>query len=108
MAPTAPPALDDDTNLYRSFNRSVVISGIRCILTYLVLPYVAPAIGLAGGVGPVLGLVISAAAIAANVFTIKRFWAARHRWRWVVTAVSSGVIALLVVLAGRDIASLLA
>lgn len=97
----------DESTLYRSFNRSVVISGIRCILTYLVLPYLAPALGLAGDVGPGLGLVISAAAIAANLFTIRRFWLAQHRWRWLVTVVSSAVIVLLVVLAIGDVRAIL-
>lgn len=104
----APSAPLDDTTLYRSFNRSVVISGIRCILTYLILPYLAPALGLAGDVGPGLGLAISAVAIAANVFTIRRFWLAQHRWRWLVTGVSSAVIVLLVVLAIGDVRAILA
>ena len=97
----------DDATLYRAFNRSVVISGIRCVLTYLVLPYLAPLLGLTGGLGPGLGLLIGVAAITANVFTIRRFWVARHRWRWLVTGVSSAVIVLLVVLAIEDLATLL-
>lgn len=107
-APEAGPSEPlDESTLYRSFNRSVVISGIRCILTYLVLPYLAPALGLAGNVGPGLGLAISAAAIAANLFTIRRFWLAQHRWRWLVTVVSSAVIVLLVVLAVGDVQAIL-
>jgi hypothetical protein len=103
-APAGQPV--DDATLYRSFNRSVVISGIRCTLTYLILPYLAPLLGLAGGFGPGLGLAIGSVAIVANVFTIRRFWVARHRWRWLVTAVSSGVIVLLLVMAVGDIATL--
>ena len=95
-----------DAALYRTFNRSVVVSGLRCVLTYLLLPYVTPLIGLSGGVGPVLGLTLGVVAIAANVFTIRRFWQARHRWRWLVTAVSTAAIALLVLMAGRDLAVL--
>lgn len=103
-APAGQPV--EDPALYRAFNRSVVISGIRCLLTYIVLPYLAPLFGLTAGFGPGLGLAIGAVAIAANVFTIRRFWAARHRYRMVVTAISTGVIALLVVMAVRDLASL--
>lgn len=112
-APVAPPlepagaTAADDAALYRSFNRSVVVSGIRCTLTYLLLPYVAPLLGLTGGLGPGLGLAIGAVAVAANVFTIRRFWVARHRWRWLVTAVSSAVLVLLAVMAWHDLAALL-
>lgn len=105
-APPIAPHLDDDM-LYRTFNRSVVISGLRCVLTYLLLPYVMPLIGLSGSVGPALGIALGAVAIAANIFTIRRFWRARHRWRWLVTAVSSAVIALLLVLAVRDLVALI-
>jgi hypothetical protein len=96
----------DDSALYRSFNRSVVISGLRCVLTYLLLPYATPMLGLAGAVGPGLGLALGAVALVANWFTIRRFWRARHRWRWLVTGVSSAVIVLLVVMAVRDVLTL--
>jgi hypothetical protein len=90
----------------RAFSTSVVVSAIRCTLTYLVLPFLAPALGLAAGVGPAIGIPVGVVAIACNVMTIRRFWAADHRWRWAYTALSLTVIALLVVLMVRDIAAL--
>ena len=90
----------------RAFSTSVLVSAIRCTLTYLVLPFLAPALGLAAGVGPALGLPIGAVAIASNVLTIRRFWAADHRWRWAYTALALTVIALLLVLMVRDVAAL--
>jgi hypothetical protein len=90
----------------RAFSTSVLVSAIRCTLTYLVLPFLAPALGLAAGVGPAIGIPIGVVAIVSNVMTIRRFWAADHRWRWAYTALSLTVIALLVVLMVRDIATL--
>jgi len=90
----------------RAFSTSVLVSAIRCTLTYLVLPFLAPALGLAAGVGPAIGIPVGVVAIACNVMTIRRFWAADHRWRWAYTALSLTVIALLVVLMVRDIAAL--
>ena len=46
-------------------------------------------------------------AIAANVLTIRRFWAADHRWRWAYTAVALSVIVLLAILLVEDLASLI-
>ena len=90
----------------RLFSKSMVISGIRCVLAYLILPFVTPFIGLAPGVGAGFGLGIGLVAIAANLFSIRRFWRADHRWKMPVTAIHVAVIALLVVLAIRDVAEL--
>ena len=62
--------------------------------------------GARAGVGPAIGIPVGVVAIACNVMTIRRFWAADHRWRWAYSALSLTVIALLVVLMVRDIATL--
>lgn len=90
----------------RSFNIAMVVSGIRCIIAYVLIPFFAPLLGLARGVGPVLGLGISAVAIAANVASILRFQRSRHRLRRPITVVHLLVIAFLVVLMAIDIAAL--
>lgn len=92
----------------RLFTRSMVISGIRCVLAYIVLPFVTPLLGLAPGVGPTLGIVIGVVAIAANVWSMQRFWKVNHRWKWPVTILHIGVIGLLLVLLYFDITELLA
>ncbi len=90
----------------RLFSKSIVISGVRCLFTYLIFPFVTPFIGLAPGVGAGLGLVIGIVAIVANVFSIRRFWRADHRWKTPVTVLHLCVIGLLLVLAVRDILEL--
>lgn len=90
----------------RGFSRSIVISGIRCTLTYVLLPFVAPWIGLAPGVGPTVGLVIGAVAIVANLFSIRRFWRANHRWKIQATVLHVSVLVLLTILMVLDIGQL--
>ena len=89
------------------FERSLAISMARCLLTYVVLPFLAPAAGAAAGVTPALGLVIGLVAIGFNVASIRRFWRADHRYRWHYTAVASLVIVLLVWLVVADVLDLL-
>ncbi len=91
----------------RGFSTSVVISGIRCTLTYVILPLVAPFIGLAPNVGPTIGLTVGVVAIAANVFSIRRFWRADHRWKVQATVLHCAVLALLAVLMVLDLRELL-
>jgi len=90
----------------RAFSTSMLVSATRCLLTYIVLPFVAPVLGIAGNVGPGIGIPIGLVAIVSNVLTIRRFHAAEHRMRWAYTAIAVCVIIGLVILMGRDIAEL--
>ncbi len=91
----------------RTFSLSLMVSAARCLVTYLVLPFVLPLIGLSDQVGPVVGLVLGLIAVAANVWSIRRFWAVDHRFKWLVTVVSSGVLILLAVLVVNDVRELI-
>ncbi len=90
----------------RGFSRSIFVSGVRCVLTYVVFPFIAPLLGFAPGVGPVVGLAVGTFALAANGFSIRRFWRADHRWKKPVTALHVGVIILLLILMYLDIRAL--
>jgi len=91
----------------QAFQKSMLISAIRCTLTYVVFPFVLPAVSFAKGVGPVLGIVIGVVAMTCDVFTIRRFFAVDHKWRWHFSAVALSVIGLLSVLLVQDIVHVL-
>ena len=88
------------------FGASVALSAVRCMLTYVLLPLLAPIVDLTGAVGPVLGLAIGAVSAVAIVASMRRFWRADHRLRWGYTVIGGAILVLLVISAGRDIASL--
>ena len=96
----APITNDVDT---RVFSTSMVISGIRCALAYVVLPFLAPLVGISSGVGPWIGLPLGLVAIAANVLSIRRFWNSDHRWKWPMSLINGAVIGLLTVLLAMDL-----
>ncbi len=87
----------------KSFRRSMFISAVRCTLTYVIFPFVAPAVGFATGVGPLVGLLIGSVAIVCDVFAVRRFFAADHKWRWHFSAIAVCVIGLLAVLLVQDV-----
>jgi hypothetical protein len=88
---------------YSAFQKSMLISATRCLLTYIVFPFVLPAVGFATGVGPVLGITIGVIAMVCDVFSVRRFHAVEHRWRWHFTAVAACVMGLLTVLLVQDV-----
>jgi len=106
-APAGRPTVEKQAEVHRAFSQSILVSAVRCVLTYLVLPFLAPAIGFAKGVGPWIGLPLGLVAIAFNIKSMRRFWAANHKYRWAYTFVGGSVIALLLVLMAGDLAELL-
>lgn len=87
----------------RAFSMAIVISGIRCVIAYILLPFVAPLVNLAPGVGPLLGIGIGSVAIIANVFSIRRFSRSQHRLRKPVIVINVAVIVFMLVLIGIDL-----
>ena len=87
----------------RAFSTAILISGIRCVFAYILLPFVAPLLNLAPGVGPWLGIGIGVVAIIANGFSIRRFSRSQHRLRRPVIAINVAVIAFMFVLMGIDL-----
>lgn len=96
-----------EAELRSAFSRSILVSAVRCIVTYLLIPFLGPILGLAAGVGPVIGIPIGALAIVFNIKSMRRFWRADHRFRWHYTVVGGTVIAMLVVLIALDLSELL-
>jgi len=103
---TAVDTAIDDAAATRIFSRSVLISAIRCTLTYVVFPWILPVIGVTASVGPWVGIVIGVVAIASNIASIRRFWVSDHRWKWPISTLNLAVIGLLTVLMVQDLAEI--
>ena len=71
---TAPAQVEAPNTAERRFSQSMVVSGTRCLLTYLVLPFLLPVLGVADSVGPAISLPIGLVAIVFNGLSIRRFW----------------------------------
>ncbi len=89
-----------------AFQKSLVISAARCIFMYILFPFVLPAIGVAKGVGPYVGLAIGLLAVVSITYSIRRFWRADHSKRWHYTIFGGVIICFLVYLAVADLADI--
>ncbi|MDA8373662.1 MAG: hypothetical protein M0Z91_05340 [Actinomycetota bacterium] len=93
----------------RLFSFAMVLSGLRCTLSYVILPFVIPALGLGAmaKVGPDIGIPIGVVALFFDVKGIRRFWVAGHKWRWQMTFIYLAVIGLVTYLVIGDVLKLL-
>lgn len=91
----------DESETHRIFSLSIFLSALRCLLSYIVLPIILPAIGAARGVGPAISIPIGLLALTFDYLGIRRFWLADHRHRWAFSAlyavVGGMVLSLLIV-----------
>jgi hypothetical protein len=91
----------------KAFQTSVMVAAFRCLVMYILLPFVLPAIGIAAGVGPWIGLPIAVAAIVAVTMSIRRFWRADHSKRWHYTVVGTVVIGFMIYEIVHDLGDIL-
>jgi hypothetical protein len=90
----------------KAFQTSMLVATVRCLLMYLVFPFVLPALGIARGVGPAIGLAVNAVAMVCIVLSMRRFFRADHPKRWWYAGLGGAVLVLLAVLAVVDLAAL--
>jgi hypothetical protein len=91
----------------KAFQTSILVATARCLLMYVFFPFILPAIGVASGVGPWVGLVISIVAIIAITMSIRRFWRADHSKRWHYTVLGTAVMGFMVYSIVRDLSTIL-
>lgn len=77
-----------------AFRYSIVFTGIQCILQYVVLPFILPALGLAAEWAVPLLVVVNLVAIVSLVYSVRRFWQINYRYKW--QYLIAGVVGLLI------------
>jgi len=98
-----PAESEDSAN--RIFSVSILLSALRCLLTYIFLPVLSPLLGAATSVGPAIGIPLAVVALVFDVLGIRRFWLADHRWRWRMTAVYVVVMGFVLALLAENLAA---
>lgn len=94
-----------------AFGKSIAISAIRCTFTYLLLPLLAPVLkpvlNLSDGIAaPIIGIVLGIVSMTAITFSMRRFFASDHKWRWPYAMVGGSIFVMLIVMMGVDLTNL--
>jgi hypothetical protein len=86
---------------------SLVISAVRCVITYAIIPAMAPVITGLGGLATPLALLLSLVAGVMAVVSLRRVWLADWSRRWGYTAFIAVVLLLLATTVYFDVRTLL-
>lgn len=90
-----------------AFGLSLAFSAIRCILQYVLLPFVLPVLGIAAGAATPIYLLISVLAVVAIISSLRRFWKIGYRYRWQYLAIALVTLGMLAVFIQTDLATVL-
>lgn len=99
---------DAEPRALMSMRGSLLLSAIRCLLTYVALPLLVPLVGSLAGLATPLSLLLSAGAVALAVNNLRRVWIADWSGRWGYTVFSLVVLGVLVGLMVYDVRALAA
>ncbi len=85
---------------------SLLFSGVRCILQYVLLPFLLPIIGVAADATAPILLLINLIAIVSIFLSLRRFWTIGYKHRWSYLLVALAALTLLIAFTAYDIAKL--
>lgn len=95
-----------EASAHRYLRTSMIISGVRCLITYLLIPIAVPIIGLSGAVSAPIGILLSLIAVVTGITSLRKFWVSDHKYRWMYTAFILFVFLVLAVTLTADISKI--
>lgn len=102
------PTTDSRTvgEAHRAFRTSLIVSGVRCLISYILIPVLVPLLSFAGVLAAPVGIALCAIAVVNGIVSLRRFWMSNHRSRWMYTWFMVVVFMVLGVALYSDIARL--
>lgn len=91
---------------HRAFRVSVLVSAVRCLITYVLIPIMVPILSLSGWVAAPIGMALCVLAIVNGIVSMRRFWRCDHRQRWMYTGFIGVVFIILAVALISDLTRL--
>jgi hypothetical protein len=93
----------DESEAQRAFKFSLIFTGVRCLLQYIVLPFILPVIGIASSTALPLLLLINIFAIISMLFSVRRFWQINYRYKWQYLLMALVILTALTAFIGLDV-----
>lgn len=96
-------AAESNEEAQSAFQKSILISAIRCTLTYVLIPFVVPVLGFAAAVDAPLGIALSIVAIISVTYSLRKFFGSDHPRRWQYASLAGVLLVFVTALLIRDV-----
>lgn len=87
---------------------SMLIAGVRCTITYIIIPFGAPVVAWLGVLGTPLSLALSVVAVGMAISSLRRVWMADYVHRYAYSLFILIAVVLLVIVIVGDVRTLTA
>lgn len=97
VKPVEARTVTEERSAENTFMASMLFTGIRCVLEYIVLPFVLPLLNLSNTIAVPLVLAVNAVALTALIHSVRKFWAIdyKHKRAFLGVAIIGGAILIL-------------
>ncbi len=106
VSPSADLTASQTRRAENALTLSLMFSGLRCILQYVLLPFLLPIVGVAADAAVPVLLLINLIAMASIFFSLRRFWTIGYKHRWGYLAVALTALTLLLAFTLHDLMKL--
>lgn len=90
----------------RAVTFAVLLTGLRCVVQYVILPFVLPWVGLAATVPSWVTLALGAVALASLARAVHHLWRLHHAQRWNYLCLGLVLTVALLLFIGADLRAL--
>ena len=106
VSPAADLTASQTRRAENALTLSLMFSGLRCLLQYVLLPFLLPIVGVAADAAVPILLLINLIAMASIFFSLRRFWTIGYKHRWSYLAVALTALTLLLAFTLHDLMKL--
>jgi len=67
---------------HRAFRWAIVVSAVRCIISYVLIPILIPLLSVMGSLAAPITIALCVVALVNGWLGVRRFWVTDHRGKW--------------------------
>lgn len=74
--------MDAIAGAHRAFRWAIVVSAVRCTISYVIIPILIPVLSVMGSLAAPITIALCVVALVNGWLGVRRFWVTDHRGKW--------------------------
>lgn len=100
--------MDAIAGAHRAFRWAIVVSAVRCTISYVIIPILIPVLSVMGALAAPITIALCVVALVNGWLGVRRFWVTDHRGKWGYTWFMALIYVISIVTIVHEIVKVLA